>query len=83
MRNNRDKLLAKLNEVESEMIRLENYCKQWRIEYDILTDQYMNGNIIDDIGKEQSAIVKRIEKAQSQYSKLQQESFKIRQKLSV
>lgn len=83
MRNNRDKLLAKLNEVESEMIRLENYCKQWRIEYDILTDQYMNGNIIDDIGKEQRAIVKRIEKAQRQYCKLQQQAYKIREKLSV
>ena len=83
MRNNRDSLIKKLNEIQSTMISLENYCKQWRIEYEIITDQYMNGNIDYDIGKEQRAIIKRIKKAEKEYSKLQNDAFKIRQKLSM
>ena len=83
MRNNRDSLIKKLNEIQSTMISLENYCKQWRIEYETITDQYMNGNIDYDIGKEQRAIIKRIKKAEKEYSKLQNDAFKIRQKLSM
>lgn len=79
----REKLLVKLNEIESEMVRLSKYCKAWKNEYRIITDQYMNGDIRCYIGKEQKAIIKKIEKAQAQYCKLQQEAYNIRQKLSL
>ena len=79
---NREKLLAKLNEIESEMARLSDYCKAWETEYRIITDQYMNDDIRYPIGKEQRAITRKIEKAQMQYYKLQQKAYKIREKLS-
>ena len=80
---NREKLLAKLNEIESDMTHLSNYCKAWETEYEIITDQYMNGDIRYPIGKEQRAIIRKIEKAQMQYYKLQQKAYKIREKLSL
>lgn len=80
---NREKLLAKLNEIESDMTHLSNYCKAWETEYEIITDQYMNGDIRYPIGKEQRAITKKIEKAQRRYCKLQQQAYKIREKLSL
>ena len=36
----REKLLVKLNEVESEMVHLSKYCKAWENEYRVITDQY-------------------------------------------
>lgn len=80
---NRETLLVKLQQIDSDMAYLENYCREWQNEYNILTDQYMNGNIHGSIGKSQRAITNKIEKAQKRYFRLQQEAFKIIQKLLV
>ena len=59
-----------------------DYLDALDTEYKVVTDQYMNGDIRYPIGKEQRVITRKIEKAQRQYCKLQQQAYKIREKLS-
>ena len=73
----------KIQQLSQEIAELQGYVRNIETEYEIITDQYMNGNIDYDIGKEQRAIIKRIKKAEKEYSKLQNDAFKIRQKLSM
>ena len=79
----KQKLLVKLKQIESDIIDIQEYFKNLQISYEVLTDQYMNGDIIDPIGKEQDRIMRKIDKAQRRYWKLQQQANKIRQKLNM
>ena len=79
----KQKLLVKLKKIESDIIDIQEYFKNLQISYEVLTDQYMNGDIIDPIGKEQDRIMRKIDKAQRRYWKLQQQANKIRQKLNM
>ena len=79
----KQKLLVKLKQIESDIIDIQEYFKNLQISYEVLTDQYMNGDILDPIGKEQDRIMRKIDKAQRRYWKLQQQANKIRQKLNM
>lgn len=52
----------KIRKLVAENIELTNYIRNIEIEYDILTDQYMNGNIAGPIGRAQRHLEKLADK---------------------
>lgn len=76
------KLLNKLKSIQSEMVQLQEYCKHLETSYNVLTDQYMNGDILQPVGRQQNKILREIDKVKKKYCKLEMQAYKIRQKLS-
>lgn len=75
------KLQAKYNEIQQDMITVQNQISRLENEYAVLTDQYMNGNIPWDIGKDQRRIEREINKLKIRYEKLSEKNRKIQFKL--
>lgn len=48
----------KVQQLNQEIIELQEYIKNIETEYEIITDQYMNGDILYDIGKQQRKLIK-------------------------
>lgn len=48
----------KIQQLNQEIAELQEYIRNIEIEYGIITDQYMNGDIIYDIGKQQRKLMK-------------------------
>ena len=48
----------KVQQLNQEIIELQEYIKNIETEYEIITDQYMNGDILYDIGKQQMKLIK-------------------------
>lgn len=71
------KLLLKYRKNASEMTALANTVNNLETEYAVLTDQYMNGNIIFDIGKQQARLKREADKCKRKYMKLSEENRKI------
>lgn len=75
------KLQAKYDEIQQDMVTVQNQISRLENEYAVLTDQYMNGNIPWDIGKDQRRIEREVNKLKKQYSRLVVEHNKIYQTL--
>ena len=75
------KLQAKYNEIQQDMATVQNQISRLENEYAVLTDQYMNGNIPWDIGKDQRRIEREINKLKIRYEKLSEKNRKIQFKL--
>lgn len=48
----------KIQQLNQEILELQKYIKNIETEYEIITDQYMNGDILYDIGKQQRKLMK-------------------------
>lgn len=48
----------KIQQLNQEIAELQNYIRNIDTEYEIITDQYMNGDILYDIGKQQRKLMK-------------------------
>lgn len=48
----------KIQQLNQEITELQNYIRNIDTEYEIITDQYMNGDILYDIGKQQRKLMK-------------------------
>lgn len=48
---------SKIQQLNQEILELQKYIKNIETEYEIITDQYMNGDILYDIGKQQSKLM--------------------------
>lgn len=48
----------KIQQLSQEIIELQKYITNIETEYEIITDQYMNGDILYDIGKQQRKLMK-------------------------
>ena len=48
----------KIKQLNQEIAELQNYIRNIDTEYEIITDQYMNGDILYDIGKQQRKLMK-------------------------
>lgn len=48
----------KIQQLNQEIEELQNYIRNIDTEYEIITDQYMNGDILYDIGKQQRKLMK-------------------------
>ena len=75
------KLQMQFQQNQNEMIALRNGVMTLETRYDVLTDQYMNGNIPYDIGKDQARIKREINKLKRRYEKLSEQNRKIQLKL--
>lgn len=49
---------SKIQQLNQEILELQKYIKNIETEYEIITDQYMNGDILYDIGKQQRKLMK-------------------------
>lgn len=78
---NVQKLQAKYQQNCLEMQSLQIMIQNLETEYSVLTDQYMNGNIPWDIGKEQAKLRKQIDVKTNRVVKLHKENCKISQQL--
>lgn len=78
---NVQKLQAKFQQNCLEMQSLQIMIQNLETEYSVLTDQYMNGNIPWDIGKEQAKLRKQIDIKTNRVVKLHKENCKINQQL--
>lgn len=47
----------KIQQLNQEIAELQNYIRNIDTEYEIITDQYMNGDILYDIGKQQRKLM--------------------------
>lgn len=47
----------KIQQLSKEIMELQNYIRNIETEYEIITDQYMNGDILYDIGKQQRKLM--------------------------
>ena len=48
----------KIQQLSQEIAELLGYVRNIETEYEIITDQYMNGDILYDIGKQQRKLMK-------------------------
>lgn len=48
----------KIQQLNQEIMILQNYIRNIETEYEIITDQYMNGDILCSIGKQQRKLMK-------------------------
>lgn len=48
----------KIQQLNQEIIELQKYIKNIETEYGVITDQYMNGDILYSIGKQQKKLMK-------------------------
>ena len=48
----------KIQQLNQEILELQKYIKNIETEYESITDQYMNGDILYDIGKQQRKLMK-------------------------
>lgn len=77
---NEIKFLTKLNEINSKMKFLEELEEELQTRYAIITDQYMNGDIRNPVGKEQKKILKKIDKIKKKYDKLSVKALTLKMK---
>lgn len=78
---NVQKLQDKFQQNCLEMQSLQIMIQNLETEYSVLTDQYMNGNIPWDIGKEQAKLRRQINVKTNRVVKLHKENCKISQLL--
>lgn len=48
----------KIQQLNQKILELQKYIKNIETEYEIITDQYMNGDILYNIGKQQRKLMK-------------------------
>lgn len=48
----------KIQQLSQEIAELQGYVRNIETEYEIITDQYMNGDILYNIGKQQRKLMK-------------------------
>lgn len=53
-----EQAIIKIQQLSQEIAELQQYISNIETEYEIITDQYMNGDIIYDIGKQQRKLMK-------------------------
>ena len=73
----------KFNRLLRERVELLNDIEMLKGRYSVLTDQYMNGNILGPIGKEQAKIEREIDKRKHRIRKIDKEINSIRIKYNL
>ena len=68
-----DRVINKFNRLLVEKQQLTEEAERLETDWYVLTDQYMNGNILGPIGKEQNRIKREIEKRNRKVCRINRE----------
>ena len=74
-----EKAERKIRKLVDENIELTNYIRNIEVEYDVLTDQYMNGDITAPIGRQQRYLERLSSRHKRRIERNCNKIFKLRQ----